>query len=315
MLHQSRDRLSAAPSLPDPPPASAFRAPYRRTPLHLRRRTIKLTCRRGSVSCTSRKRNMRRRVRCSDGIRLMASMVTGRSLSPGKTGSRDCSRSQRGSFSRCLRHRQPRCGIRTARHHGGHEMRCYNQAAPILLRRRSARQKPVPPRPRRRRARPSSTATCPPRPTPSSTPSPFPRRTRRRCRVHVRLVLARRPLRGRTHPLRPRPRPVHEGDPRRQGQERPDRRRQARRPAPRRTVPDGLRLPARPSGRPATCCAAAASSSGSGPNSSPTSSTPTASTTCRPCRRSSPTPPTAPTRSPSASTTRARSSPSPPTWP
>ena len=50
-------------------------------------------------------------------------------------------------------------------------------------------------------------------------------------------------------------------------------------------------------------------------NSSPTSSTPTASSTCRPCRRSSPTPPTAPTRSPSASNTRARSSPLPPTWP
>jgi hypothetical protein len=32
----------------------------------------------------------------------MASMVTGRSLSPVTTGSRDCSRSQRGSFSRRL---------------------------------------------------------------------------------------------------------------------------------------------------------------------------------------------------------------------
>jgi len=50
-------------------------------------------------------------------------------------------------------------------------------------------------------------------------------------------------------------------------------------------------------------------------NSSPTSSTPTVSSTCRPCRRSSAMPPTAPTASPSASNTRAPSSPSPPTWP
>jgi transposase len=60
--------------------------------------------------------------------------------------------------------------------------------------------------------------------------------------VHVRLVLARRPLRVRTHSLRPRSRPLHEDDPRRQSQERPDRRRQACRDAPRRTVPDGVRL-------------------------------------------------------------------------
>jgi len=46
----------------------------------------------------------------------MSSRVTGRSLSPSKTGSRDCSRSQRGSFSRSSWHRQPRCGIRTTRH-------------------------------------------------------------------------------------------------------------------------------------------------------------------------------------------------------
>ena len=50
-------------------------------------------------------------------------------------------------------------------------MRLYNQPAPILLRRRSARQEPVPPRPRPHGHAPSSSRTCPPTPTPSSTPS------------------------------------------------------------------------------------------------------------------------------------------------
>jgi hypothetical protein len=64
---------------------------------------------------------------CSDGIRLMASMVTGRSLSPGKTGSRDCSCVPAWKFKgvspTTMRDFQPQ----PARHHGGHEMRCDNQ--------------------------------------------------------------------------------------------------------------------------------------------------------------------------------------------
>src|SRR5688572_4223507 len=53
----------------------------------------------------------------------MASRVTGRSLSPSKTGSRVAPVPawdfQGGRTA------QPRCGIRTARHQGSHEMRCY----------------------------------------------------------------------------------------------------------------------------------------------------------------------------------------------
>ena len=69
------------------------------------------------------------------------------------------------------------------------------------------------------------------------------------------------------HPLRPRPRPVHEGHPRRQGQDRQDRRRQDRGHAPRRPVPAWPTSTRGPCGRPATCCAAGPSSSASGPSS------------------------------------------------
>ena len=71
----------------------------------------------------------------------------------------------------------------------------------------------------------------------------LPRRSGGGRGVHVRLVLARRPVRARGHPLRARPRAVHEGDPRRQGQERPDRRPQDRRAAQGRVLSAGLRLP------------------------------------------------------------------------
>src|SRR5262249_6992462 len=53
---------------------------------------------------------------------------------------------------------------------------------------------------------------------------PLPRRPGRRLRVPVRLVVAGRPLRAGEDLLRPRARPVHESDPRRQGQDRPHRR-------------------------------------------------------------------------------------------
>ena len=170
------------------------------------------------------------------------------------------------NFQRSVRHRQPRCGIRTARHHGGHEMRFYNQPAPILLRRRSARQEPCSPTSSTTRARPSSSRTCPPTPPPSSTPSsPSATDLVVGCECmfawywladlcedeRIPFVLG--------HAL------YMKAHPRRQGQERPDRRRQARRPAPRRPVPAGLRLSQGQARRPATCCAAAASSSASAP--------------------------------------------------
>ena len=245
-------------------------------------------------------------------IRLMASMVTGRSLSPGKTGSRDCSRSQRGSF-RVIGHRQPRCGIRPARHHGGHDMRFYNQAhrfyCGVDLHARSlyihvldaAGQTVL-------------DGTCPPRPPPSSTPSSPSATASSSVRVHVRLVLAGRPVRDRTHPLRPRPRPVHEDHPRRQGQERPDRRRQARRPAPRRPVPDGLRLPEGQAADPRPVAPPQLLRPPAGPTDRPHLNT-NSQYNLPPFARSSPTPATARPTSPSASSTRARSSPSPPTWP
>ena len=55
-----------------------------------------------------------------------------------------------------------------------------------------------------------------------SVPGPSPRiaTSRRRGRVHLHLVLARRPVRRGRYRLRARARAVHEGDPRRQGEER-----------------------------------------------------------------------------------------------
>ena len=196
-------------------------------------------------------------------------------------GSRDCSRSQRGSF-REHGASQPRCGIRTARHHGGHEHATLQPASTDS----------------------TAASICTPgrmfthvldhkgktvfeRDLPADPDAfldavkPFREGPGRRLRVHVRLVLARRPVRGPAHPLRPRPRPVHEDDPRRQGQDRQDRRRQARRPAPRRPVPVAYVYPQGQAADPRPAAPPHASSSASGPSSSPTSSTPTASSTCR----------------------------------
>ena len=106
-------------------------------------------------------------------------------------------------------------------------MRFYTQHAQTLLRHRSARPHDVScassmqqgeiasaPQHRRRPRKRSSNAVAPYRDDLVVA-----------RRVHVRLVLARRPVRRARDCLRARPRPVHEGDPRRQGQERQDRRR------------------------------------------------------------------------------------------
>ena len=107
------------------------------------------------------------------------------------------------------------------------------------------------------------------------------RRPRRRRRMYVRLVLARRSVRGHEDPLRARPRPVHESHPRRQGQER-----QASTPT-RSPACFAAALSRSPTpipkacAKPATCSAGARTSSTNAPNSSPTCRSSTASTTCR----------------------------------
>ena len=106
----------------------------------------------------------------------------------------------------------------------------------ILLRRRFACQVDVPLHSRsRRRHRPAQgparRAGCLPRGHRSLS-----RRPRRCLRVPLLLVLARRPVPRAEHRLRAGPRPLHEGHPRRQIQERPHRFPQDR-PAPARRQP------------------------------------------------------------------------------
>src|SRR5579859_2626315 len=79
-------------------------------------------------------------------ILLMASMETGRSLAPCKTGSR-ASPVPAWKFQEGCTF-QPRCGLRTARLQGDHDHALLQPAAPILLRHRPARKKHVRPRPR-----------------------------------------------------------------------------------------------------------------------------------------------------------------------
>ena len=136
------------------------------------------------------------------------------------------------------------------------DMRCmnYNQPTPILLRRRSARQKHVHPRARsqgqdRLRAGPARR----PRRVPRTPIKPYRKNLVVGCECMFAWYWLADLCEDETHPLRARPRPGHEAHPRRQGQERQDRRRQARRHASRRPVPDGLRLPAGQARRPATC--------------------------------------------------------------
>src|SRR6185312_2359583 len=138
---------------------------------------------------------------------------------------------------------QPRSGIRPS---VAPEVTSHAELQPttrILRRRRSARQDSLPPHLRSRR--PGPRREKPPRHT-RRLPRrhrTLPPRNRRRLRMHVRLVLARRPLRTRTTPLRPRPRPGHEAHPRRQDQERQARRHQTRGAAQGRTLPARPRLP------------------------------------------------------------------------
>ena len=196
------------------------------------------------------------RVCCSGWILLMASLVTGRT----------CRQSEKGITATPVPawnfQPVPIASATTMRDQAGpsprgHEHAPLHRPAPILLRRRSARQKPV-------SSTSSTTREDRLRPGPARLARRLPRRRRSpSATASSSAPSACSPGTGsptcasdEAHPLRPRPRPGHEGHPRRQGQERPDRRRQARRPAPRRPVPDGLRLPARPSGRPATCSAA-----------------------------------------------------------
>ena len=104
----------------------------------------------------------------------------------------------------------------------------------VLLRRRPARALHV-----HLHTRPEGTRQATPQPTGRT--SSLPRRHRavhrpgrRRCRVHLHLVLAGRPLHRTGHPLCPRTCIIHEGHPRREGQERPHRFPQDRRTPARR---------------------------------------------------------------------------------
>ena len=95
------------------------------------------------------------------------------------------------------------------------------------------------------------------------------------------------------HRVRARSRPLHEGHPRREGQERQGRRLQDRQPAARREPSEGLRV-SRPRCEPPGICFADVSTWSAAEGTCwPTSRTPTTSTTCRSPARRSPTRPTA----------------------
>ena len=116
----------------------------------------------------------------------------------------------------------------------------------IVCRRRSARKDAVRLRPRPRRHRPTLPQPARPSPSPSShAVAPFRPDLLVGCECVHSLVLARRHLPRRDHPLRPRPRLGHQGRPRLQDQVRPPRRRGPRPPAPGRQLPARLRLPPR----------------------------------------------------------------------
>ena len=188
----------------------------------------------------------------------MASLVTGRSLSPSKRdrGSKPGPSVELSGDADSIANHDAGSGRPVTREAMSHATT--TPTAPILLRRRSARQKPVRPRPRRHGHAPSSNSDLPAAPDAFlDAVKPFRDGLVVGCECMFAWYWLADLCERRAHPLRPRPRPGHEGHPRRQGQERQDRRRQARRPAPRRLVPDGLRLPAGQARRPATCCGAA----------------------------------------------------------
>src|SRR5262249_25912553 len=87
--------------------------------------------------------------------------------------------------------------------------------------------------------------TYPPIPSLSQSHPALPRGTPRRLRMHALLVLARRSLSRRPHPLRPGTCLGHESRPRLQNEVRSQRRRSPRTIAQRRQLPARLRLPQR----------------------------------------------------------------------
>ncbi len=122
-------------------------------------------------------------------------------------------RPQRGPISTRLVRVAPSGRARVGLPTGGHDEVLF-PVAPILRRDRPVHQNDVALPPRRGRSDPArSDAATGPGPA-GGDARPVPRRTRRRRRVHVRLVLAGRPVRTRVDPLRARPRPGDEGDPR-----------------------------------------------------------------------------------------------------
>src|SRR5262245_41341682 len=138
-------------------------------------------------------------------ILLMSPLVTGRSLSPIKTeiaGLLPVSKVEVSASVRGAGNHHAGSGRPVTNEDMRHELQ---PITPILLRRRSARQKHVRPRPRRQgedplRGRPARRCRRVP-----PCHQALSQEHRRRSRVHVRLVLARRPVRGPTPPLRPRP--------------------------------------------------------------------------------------------------------------
>ena len=120
-----------------------------------------------------------------------------------------------------------------------------HRTAPSFLRDRSAHADDVRLHPRRR-----GHGALAPKPAREAGDVPrghrtLPRRSRGGGRVHLHGVLAGGSVREGGDPLRARPRALHEGHPRGQGQERQDRGSRDRRAAARRDAASGLRLPGR----------------------------------------------------------------------
>ena len=121
---------------------------------------------------------------------------------------------------------------------------------------------------------------------------PYRGRSRRRGRMYLHLVMVGGSLPTRRDRVRLRSRPLHEGHPWRQGQERQDRCLQDRHASSRREPPEGLRLSAPRCEPRETCCEGVSISFVDEPTCWPTSRTPTISTISRLQRPRSPTRPT-----------------------
>ena len=169
--------------------------------LPLSLRTTKFSCRAACKNFMCAKTGWRPRSSCNFWILLMSLMVMGRQSQWVKR-TQGRSRVQRGSFRRCSGFRQPRSGLSSAHHRQGEKNPCafttsntHTIAASICMQDPCTCTSSTP------RARPSSNATC-------RRARGFPRRHRslspgpgRRLRVHVRLVLARRSVRGHEIPF------------------------------------------------------------------------------------------------------------------